>query len=337
MRLCYLICLLGALVGQCLAKSRIGATEKIWFWYAYQIAWKLDGPVQNWILPFLNPDRTTSMNHGNRGSGPDSMLAWPEFVQCLCQMPRGQRIPPAPSDDGSNFEDVVDALWALGYGSALGTLIVFGKRENSDPLDRRFKEETYNDEKYLSLTYLEMIQRIAYRLEHARIRDENKITGELTALQTLTDMVLRFRELDTKKFLGADVAKTFFLGNADRVHYETIQDADNPEETAQVIEVKATAKDPRNAADLQRAFPTAKGPDGWRRAFGEWCDLYGSNASVDNFSEFKKDDPPYTHFQAIVCWRQARNALNRTVEALKSPMGRQTNWNYDDPNRPQYS
>ncbi|KAF3009149.1 hypothetical protein E8E14_001004 [Neopestalotiopsis sp. 37M] len=307
--------------------SRIGAMEKIWFWYVYQVAWKLDGPVQNWILPFVNKDRTNYINHGNRGTGPGGMLTWPEFLQCLCQFPRGEKMPPPLEDD---YETVASGLWELGYGVELGLMILFGKMKKIVFQKKQSTEEVYDDKSYVELSYLEIMGRLVFRLEHARIRNENLITSEVEALRDLTNRILSYREADTMKFLGGDVMKIFFPNGTGVVIETDMEDPDDPSKMVRVIDVEMTASDPNNETALKRVF----GSD-YYSLFKSWCKVYGSNEYIEKSQQFDKNHPASTHFWTIVRWRQAKHALIRPAEELKRPsMGKHLEWNYDDPNRP---
>jgi hypothetical protein len=70
-----------------------GALEKIYLWDCYQIAWGWQGDKQQYILP-LGKGKDLIVNH--RGSGPDDMMTFGEFMDVITNRYDCTVAPPGP-------------------------------------------------------------------------------------------------------------------------------------------------------------------------------------------------------------------------------------------------
>jgi hypothetical protein len=97
------------------------AYDKIWLYYAYQVAWKLEGSGQTYILRHLDPRRDGKLINqgynpkGNRGSLPDGQLTWPEFLSLLGGRETELNVPSLTDD----LEGLASKIWQSGWVSKL--------------------------------------------------------------------------------------------------------------------------------------------------------------------------------------------------------------------------
>jgi hypothetical protein len=93
------------------------AYDKIWLYYAYEVAWQFKGSGQTYILrhlDFKNDGGFIKRGYnptGNRGSLPNGQLTWEEFIRLLNNAPPDKAVP-ALTDD---LEKVAGEIWKTGW------------------------------------------------------------------------------------------------------------------------------------------------------------------------------------------------------------------------------
>lgn len=282
------------LTAQVAGKSISGAYEKIWFYYVYNLAWKLDGSKQTAILPWLTRNnQITAKNNGNKGKDPtmNGQLNFQEFVSLMAFKD------PAEATivlDAEDLDGTAMSIWKGGYG---GTVRV-GVATNTGPGTKNPKIISYNQ-------FLEDLTGVVTRARTTLAADE--ISDTMSQMDKLLDSIVTIRSREFRlSYLGRDIV-TAFPGTT--VTYVDVPDPNEDPATGKTIEavdVTATFRDERNTALIMSQFGSEEVS---ATKFIAW---------VDNYGVAGRDGPKYTeaaivHRTVLDLWKSAKDQVNRPV------------------------
>ncbi|KAH9233979.1 hypothetical protein K456DRAFT_53494 [Colletotrichum gloeosporioides 23] len=287
-------------------KSIAAAYEKIWLYHAYQIAFKLEGPTQGYILRQLDPKikedkkHTTAINNGNKGSLKDGMMTWNEFQWALNNL-KGQPELPQLQDD---VDKTALNLWNSVVNNKLKVDVAATNwdAKNSIPYS------TYID----SLSA--MIRKARSQLGDAAIETElRKINAVNQKIVTI-----RAAEFRQDRYLGDDLREVF---PQVVVHTYQVSNPSKPSEIWDVVDLEKTLDDPESEAAIKIAVNMRSDTtEAWKKKFSERVSYYGSTAFGDTTSDDNpfKNEPPFTtearnHRRVLAVWK---NCLQATKKAI---------------------
>ncbi|KAK2060411.1 hypothetical protein LY76DRAFT_634629 [Colletotrichum caudatum] len=289
------------------SKSFSAAYEKIWLYYAYQVAFKIEGPSQPYILRQLDPndplDRkyTTAINNGNRGSLKDGMMTWNEFQWALNNL-KGKPDLPQLEDD---IEKTATNIW---YSTIRNKMMVDVAATNWDK-KKPAKYETYIDS-------------LAAMIRKVRNNSQNdyKIQGELKKLQKISEKIVSVRQAEFRqdKYLGEEL-KELFPGVI--LHTDPVSDPGNPSKTFNVVNLPETLRDPESEIAIRAAVGGESDTTNlWKKKFVQFVFHYGETRFDDDMSDDNpfKGTNPFTkparqHRAALDVWENCLDATERII------------------------
>ncbi|KAF7856274.1 hypothetical protein EAF04_009802 [Stromatinia cepivora] len=292
---------------QVASKSLSGAYEKIWFYYAYNLAWELDGPEQTSLLPFLTKSNQINVkNNANKGSLPDGQLNFQEFMNLMAfDQPKKCEVQ-LNSDDLDDLDGTARQIYDAGFGGTIRT----GIATNTGP-------GTPNRE---AISYNQLIENLMGVVTKARqkIPSNPVVSDAVSKMEPLLKSIVSIRQVDFSqaKYLGNDIAVGFKLpkdsqGRATTVTYVDVPDPnEDPDsgKTVQRVDILATFSDPRNNALILEGFRGVK--KGLMGKFITWTDNYGINPPV-NGPKYEK--PAVSHRATLDVWTSAKDQISRPV------------------------
>ncbi|KAF6834628.1 hypothetical protein CMUS01_06100 [Colletotrichum musicola] len=298
------------------SKSASAAYEKIWLYYAYQIAYKLDGPNQRYILRQLDPkdrlDRkyTTAINNGNRGSLKDGMMTWTEFQWSLNNL-RGQPSLPELEDD---LDKTAANIWNSDIRNKLMVNIAASHYEGEDA---GVKYHSYID------SLGAMIRRARSEIGDSAIGEEMlRKTREVS--EKIVDM--RAAEFRQDRYIG-EFLRTNFPGI--RAYTYQVSDISKQTSPAPVVHGirRRIKKEVYDVVDLGRtlyafeseiAIKLAFGMDGdttgaWRKRFVDFFNNYVKEAFSNGPPIPERDPLAEGHRTVLTVWEQCLEAADNPV------------------------
>ncbi|KAK1445740.1 hypothetical protein CMEL01_09983 [Colletotrichum melonis] len=285
------------------SKGAAAAYEKLWLWYAYEIAYKLDGSSQTYILRQLDPKNkldkkyTTAINNGNRGSLPGGQMTWEEFLRSLSNL-KGD--PELPQLDETDFDKTASRIW---NSKVKKTVMVNIAAANWDPK----KVIDYHD-------YIDSLGAMI-RKARAQLGDD-AIKGELEKINFVNDRIVSIRssEFRQDKYLGTDLRNNF---PQVVIHTSPVSNPIKPSEIWDVVDLQATLSDPASETAIRAAVNMPQDTTGaWKKKFIDRVNEYGSTA----FGTKKpfKNEPPFevpaqTHRTVLAVWTNCLDATKRSI------------------------
>ncbi|RKU40479.1 hypothetical protein DL546_001158 [Coniochaeta pulveracea] len=303
----WLLALIFCVSVQVAAVSYAHAYDKIWLYYVYNLAWKLDGPSQRYILRFLDPknpaDRqmnNQNINKGNRGSLPNGQLTWEEFQWSLNWALADKTLNPVPelSDD---FDKLAKQLWQTSW---MGSEIKLGVAQSL-----RVQKGSRAPPGFLE--YTDYIHSLTQMVEQAKIRLSGPdVAADLDKLHKLADKIVQIREVEFRqsKYLGEDLKKVFPGINIveEEVPNPDPKRAGETKYNFKLVNTLKTLEDPVTKAAIKAALGLqGDTSDKWKSKFIERVNRYGmetwNGAPID---------PPYEeearrHRKTLTAWRRA--------------------------------
>ncbi|KAF7857094.1 uncharacterized protein EAF02_011327 [Botrytis sinoallii] len=285
---------LAFLMAQVASKSISGAYEKIWFYYVYNLAWKLDGSEQTAILPWLTRNnQINARNNGNKGKDTtmNGQLNFREFVSLMAFQNPAQSTLVLDTED---LDGTAMSIWRGGYG---GTVRV-GIATNTGPGTKITKEPSYNQ-------FLEDLTGVVTRAR--KTLEAGEISDIMSQMDKLLDSIITIRSREFRlSYLGRDIAAAF---PGTTVTYVDVPDPNEDPATGKTIkavDVTATFRDERNTALIMRQFGS------------EEVSATNFIAWVDNYGVTGRDGPKYTgpaivHRTVLDLWKSAKDQVNRPV------------------------
>ncbi|KAK4184082.1 hypothetical protein QBC35DRAFT_541186 [Podospora australis] len=344
-RLLWAAVLLFFLAVDVLAKSDVGAAEKIGMYMLYRIMYRYttkEGGEGDWdrtkmpLLPHLNPtqkgDKKTNKGLVDPSRGLDSgMLEFPDFLDALMgyepygdgslarhDMSAREKPPP----DGIKWTDDFDKLAAkVKEGGFMGTV----KMHHARGLREKKKGDTYA-KLYVDLNArLEMAQK-----NHGT---NKAFLDEVKQLKPLVANILDQRKAEFGKYIPEDIALIFFSKTDDKGKYlkysnprSTKEVAFEPEDRASLkknripiegTKVHTTNGDIHGPTDITKTLESEENKAAFKKRFGvktdknvkkkleEWIKDYGKDKAIPQMTWESK-----AHLVAMKNWEVMVNNMN---------------------------
>ncbi|EFQ99544.1 hypothetical protein MGYG_02557 [Nannizzia gypsea CBS 118893] len=296
------------------------AYERLWLWERYQIACAIEGPdKQQSILPFKTQKGQESKN--NKGTGPDKMLTYTEFITRLDDKP----LPPdvgklTPPGDGRSVTDAVSELIKNKVTGELNIITIDpslrGKNYNKPPESGGGKKpgtnggsrSLYDPKDPYRTPYTVLFDKLENSLSKYRLDDKNKavIDKHIENLKACSKATVQLRAEKTMDFVAKKLAAPVAdggLGIDVRLTWKdsTIPGADKYPE----IDFKETYE--ANKEKLKNAgFKNRKDVTDWVTRFGD--PKYAGKVEFGPGA--------FSHFRTLVTWRDAEHRINLSAAEL---------------------
>ncbi|KAF7937960.1 uncharacterized protein EAE97_007756 [Botrytis byssoidea] len=296
--------------------SEIGATqaasndgthghERIWFYYAYNLAWKLYGAEQTKILPILKArNQINNIKVANKGSLADGQLNFQEFMDRIAYKP------PGTCQVQLNTEDLDGTAVALSKAGFGGTVKV-GIATNTATSK-------------IKTSYNQMLENLMGVVTDAREKfpGDSVVSDTMSQMEKLADKIAHERSLDFSqaKWLGMDIAAGFKLPADQSNKPTTITYKDVPnlsedsdaDKTITVVDVMATFNDPRNKSLIKKGLEANGVKKGTLSRFKDWVDNYGAKP-IDGSKGPDYQPSSVSHRTTLTLWTSAKGQINRPV------------------------
>jgi hypothetical protein len=286
------------------ASSLAAPYEKIWFYYAYNLSWKLNGEDQTAILPFLPKGRSNGKNNGNKGTtNLSGQLDFPEFIDRLTfSWPGTCKVQLDTADLDSTAQQLKK--------SHLGGTIRVGIATNTGS-GTSTPEVSYNT----------LIERLTNVVSEARKKfpDSSDVSDAVAQMDKLLTTITRLRrtEFSSIDYIGRQMAELFNLPVDDDKNPTTIvtMEVADPEadiasgKTVEVVDIQATFADPQNKALIMKKFGQKKGSV---KNFKNWVNNYGIKPPPGS-TALGYDKVATDHKDVLDLWTSAKNQLGRPV------------------------
>lgn len=281
------------------------AYEKIWYYYAYNLSWKLDGAAQTAILPILTKNnQITSQNNANKGSLANGQLNFQEFMDRIdLRDPGTVTVQLDPAD--------LDGTAANLVKKGLGGLVRVGIATNTATGKTK-------------ISYNQMVESLAGVVVKARAKFPNDpdVADAVSQMDKLSKSIVSMRSADFGRadYLGKAMALTFNLPiNKQKIPTTiTYRDIQDPSEypasgkTIQEVDVMATFRDEQNKALIKAKFKSLdSSTTGFATKFKLWVDNYGVKPATDSIPGYPQ--VVTDHKVVLNVWTSAKNQISRSV------------------------
>ncbi|WQF84018.1 hypothetical protein CDEST_09032 [Colletotrichum destructivum] len=278
------------------SKSFSAAYEKIWLYYAYQLAFKFEGPTQPYILRQLDPtvpmDRRymTAINNGNRGSLKDGMMTWNEFQWALNNMAGHPEIPQLEDD----VEKTATNIW---YSAMKNEMMV------------EWAAASWNVNKVPK--YHVYIDSLGAMIRKARdSMNDFEILDELRKLDTIGEKIVSLRRAEflQDRYLGRELRGLF--PNV-VIHTDIVANPGKPSEPFEVVNLRRTLQDPESEAAIRIAVGMEHETTNlWKKKFVEHVHFYGETT----FGNQPVTESPATkHRSVLTVWENCLRATEHII------------------------
>ncbi|CCD56469.1 hypothetical protein BofuT4_P146380.1 [Botrytis cinerea T4] len=285
---------LSFLTAQVASKSISGAYEKIWFYYVYELAWKLDGSKQTAILPWLTRNnQITPKNNGNKGKDP-TMNGQLNFQEFMNHMAIDVKEPVEVILNTEDLDATAMSLWRGGFGGAVRV----GIATNTGAGTATTKVTSYNK-------FIEDLMGVVTRARKTLGADQ--VSDAMSQMDKLLKSIITIRSREFRlDYLGRDIIAAFPGTTVTYVDVPDPREDPATGKTIQAVDVTATFRDPRNTAPIMSQF----GPGDQSAAnFIEWVDNYG----VADRNGPKYKPAAIAHRTVLDLWASVKDQINRPV------------------------
>ncbi|KAM0135509.1 hypothetical protein ACHAO1_005054 [Botrytis cinerea] len=233
---------LSFLTAQAASKSISGAYEKIWFYYVYDLAWKLVGSKQTAILPWLTiNNQITPENNGNKGKD-STMNGQLNFQEFMNHMAIDVKEPVEVILNTEDLDATAMSLWRGGFGGAVRV----GIATNTGAGTATTKVTSYNK-------FIEDLVGVVTRARKTLGADQ--VSDAMSQMDKLLKSIINIRSREFRlDYLGRDIIAAFPGTTVTYVDVPHPREDPATGKTIQAVDVTATFRDPRNTAPIMSQF-----------------------------------------------------------------------------------